>query len=451
MGDILYGAPMDESARMTRRSKGAGDRTFTNAAGYKQTVADLPEAAETDRHPHIQRAIRADAERRCTRDQIAHVAHVGLTPEDGAPEATVTGWHRGGDAVPMSAKPLDKADDLIYHPQHAPPSAIASPRRVRVARSDADVTATRGEEMIERVVFPDNHTPPGVAQHVTPSKGRKVWGLEPPGSAAAIHMPGVLAHAVDDATYAAYNSSVVASSGGVARVRVEPPPPKPHGKAAGVCNPGVGDGPAGGLTNAVSKATGWAPTQSRPSSGRGAPGMADAGVASSRLAELATNVNPIAITVYGAGTTVQEHQRAGAIEKRAGTGPRVPAEQRVTPHSRKAPDPRIIPQVRARNPVLGDGVEESDVVLTAAKRGHGRVHQSWDAMAAQHHLQGSTLVPEHEAAVPTGIATGQRATLPTQARSNRSRDRGRRRRRPWRPRRWRSPRSSRAGAPTPPG
>ena len=92
MSDILYGAAQLEAE--PRRSRAVSARAFANAAGHKHNVADLPEQAAADHHPHIQRAIRAEPDRRCTRDSIAHDTHAGLTAEPGAAGADFPGLHR---------------------------------------------------------------------------------------------------------------------------------------------------------------------------------------------------------------------------------------------------------------------------------------------------------------------------------------------------------------------
>lgn len=435
MGDILYGQEQMESSR---RSDAPSARAFSNAAGYKHNVTDLPEAADSDRHPHLQRAIRADDDRRCAMDSIAHVSEAGLSSEAGAPEATVTGWHKGRPAaLPPSAQLADKATDLIYHPQYAAPTDLATPRRL-LAPGGALVSATHGP--MHEHIFPGpqpamtpraaRHDPAydGAAGSVVPDtfthlsadganvwaaqgqSGKKVWGAHPPATASST-MAAVLAHGADSTTLTGYASHPNAR--GVAKVRIEPAAVKPHGRASGFYNPGVSDGPTVGLANDGARVAPPAASALRAAppaeGGGGRTGPVDAGVASYRLHELESNAHPVAHTSYGAGTSHQQHQKAGAMEKRAGGGPRCPMEQRVCGLSRRRADPDLAPQVAPRNPMCY-GEAQPLPAENAALHGRGRVHLAWDAMAAQDHLDGSTLVPDRGAEeVPAGIATGERA------------------------------------------
>ena len=406
MSEILYGHHMLESPRRSHRVAASA---FENAAGSKQTFADRPEAEPTDRHPDLQRAIKAQPDRRCTRDQIEQNVR-GLTGDASASEVSATGKHKspgGATLDPAALERTDTANALIYHPQIAEPSSVDSPRRLRAP--GGKLSTSGSEKAIHAMIFPDHQaasTPraanldgEGVsagAPYATGGcvpitdpmlsacggvwasggkSGRRTWA-EPTVRAATTQMHSVLYQESADEPV-----DISEPMSGVMRVRVQPTPAKPHGRATGIYNPSEKDAtPRGSLF---------------------ADAPSDAGVHSSRLHELATCTPCGGMNMsYSCHVSQAQRHRVGLSEGRAGAGPTPPPERRVCgiTRGRKPIDESSAPQVVPSQPERSKSPNR------------GRVHLAPSAAAAKDHLDGRLVPASHgEASKPSGKATGLRA------------------------------------------
>ena len=272
--------------------------------------------------------------------------------------------------------------------------------------------------------------------------GKRALGDAP--SAAPTEMPGILGN-YDNIPADRYNrgSPTRASGGGVAyggpvavgvspRAIAQPAPPyelqprRGQGRAVGAYNPlprhhdpRLDHGTVG---SAPRPASGQFFTMARPHAGNspGAPHtmaptaatprnteVADAGVPSHRLHELAVTSHNHCYAY--ARDRPEERRQVGVAEARAGTGPRIPTEQRVCGLSRRAPSVDN-PATAARNPVLGE--TRRDLSPSAGRPTAGRAHLQGIHPASTHHLEPGTLVPDGKGPAAqrrSGKATGARA------------------------------------------
>ena len=473
MSNVLYGkAPAD--AQVPDRPKHLSQVAFQGAAGHAGSKTDRS-AAEPDRHPDLQRAIKipADARQAASTIDQSELGFSSCAPSSCARAVSVP----RARVIPPTPKPHGEAvQELLYasDPAERPPEqpGAATPRRIKApgvppsqhtsanglpvqsyATDPRGAAAARhapgtpgGGASVAAVDVSDGEYPAGYSRTgpdylmtaggdvvAAPGRsGRRDMSFAP--SAAATEMPGILGNYDPVPRGSPTRASGGGEGGGgaaatgVSRKRLEPErhERRAQGRAVGSYNPSprVHDPRERTLGSAPRPASGEFFSMARPHAGGtpGAPGtmapgpappgtaVADAGVHSHRLHELAVTSHNHCFTY--ARETPEERRQVGVIESRAGTGPRVPTEQRTCGASRR-PASADNPQMQPRNPLLG----EPRVHLSppSMRPPVGRAHMAGTHQANTHHLS-ATLVPEGPRAGDgskplrkTGKATGDRS------------------------------------------
>ena len=425
MGEILYGA--DPAGDSRHPKKGAvGRNVFLGAAGHRASVPDRPDREAADRHPDLQKNVKASCERRCANSCVGH-SDMGVRGESDASSApVVAGGGRAGAPTPRGGA----AHALIYAPQTEAPSEIATPRRLKSGAGPGGGSRASATN-IRPVLYPEagggrrggeGGLTPAAATHAHAGEGEWASAADPvtiggggpfsgglvytsagrvgrrswtPACQAPTAMPSVLGMGDGAAVVADYTQGSEAGServGGVRR-RVPPgeKPPKSSGRATGEFNPASAAAPA-----EAGSAAAAAVVQAAAAAAAGVARPCDAGVSSRRLHQLerSSASHCPQYTLHSAS----DRRAYGSCEGRAGAGPYVPAEVRVCGLSRRPPTAK---DVASRNPVLGHASAHSP----AAPRGCGRLHLD-SVPAACDHLD-PTLVPQPLPAEHLGRTTGK--------------------------------------------
>ena len=399
MSSILYGSGGDAS---TRRSKGR-PKPVDGAAGYATPM----QHGVSDRHPDLQKAIKADSARRCTGSSVGSVVF-GTT--DGNDAVAVTRSARNpGLQRPVNGTTSDEARstayELIYKYDEAGGTAEATtkPRKLR-GSGRAIHTATDGN--LTSHIFPGEPTvDAGVKDYTAvPATNDRFASGSRTGKRTFYAAPGAVSGdvaTVMSAWLGDTDKSKLAGSTNDSPQQGERPSPKPpptSKRASGVYHPLSGH--LGGAAVEVDSAllTQYAQAVVERNHRQGvAP---DAGVPSNRLHALLSTAGAICPTPR----SVEQRRLELMREGRAGSSPaQLGLERPLFGQTRRQAEVGP-PLAKPRNPIFGE-VSEISPERKQRLGCSGRLLLS-GTDAAKDHLE-STLVPDAIAGSPrkSGKAT----------------------------------------------